>query len=359
MPGTHIVMEDDVALRPFAVLLDPECPPERRAAFADYVGHDLPHFEVWRESLRAEVPGLHPCRVTLVSDEAELRAALSDADAVIVEALPLGEAELDAGPRLRLVQKFGAVVSNIDLDACAKRGVPVAIQRRRTNIAVAEHGFMLLLAIAKRLPLIGGLVTPERFAAIGRPLTPFDRRHTPNANWGRISGLQRLNGARLGLIGFGEIARETALIARGFGMDVVYHQRTRQDSATEADFGVRYGSFEEVMACEAVSVQLPFNAATRGFVDARALALMPEGAILINTARAEIVDRTALVAALNSGRLAGAGFDVLYDEPGKEGDPLLDHPDFLSTPHLAGGSRLNGLADMREMITGMHARLAG
>jgi len=350
-------MEDDVALRPFSVLLDPECPPERRAAFADYMRHDLPDFEIWREALRAEVPGLHPCRVTLVSDEAGLRAALSDADAAIVEALPFGEVELAAGPRLRLVQKFGAVVSNIDLDACAKRDVHVAIQRRRTNIAVAEHGFMLLLALAKRLPLIGGLVTPERFAAIGRPLTPFDRRHTPNANWGRISGLRRLNGARLGLIGFGEIGRETALIARGFEMDVVYHQRNRQDAATEAAFGVRYGSFEEVMACEAVSVQLPFNSATRGFVDARALAHMPEGAILINTARAEIVDRDALLSALASGRLAGAGFDVLYDEPAKEDETLLSRPNFLATPHLAGGSRLNGLADMREMIAGMHAQL--
>lgn len=352
-------MEDDVALRPFAVLLDPDCPAERRAAFADYVRHDLPDFEGWRDALRAEAPGLHPCRVTLVSDEAELRAALADADAAIVEALPFGEAELAAAPRLRLVQKFGAVVSNIDLDACGRRGVPIAIQRRRTNIAVAEHGFMLLLALAKRLPLIGGLVTPEGFAKAGRPLAPFDRRHTPNANWGRISGLRRLHGSKLGLIGFGEIARETALIARGFGMETIYHQRNRQDAATEAAFGARYGSFEEVMACEAVSVQLPYNAATRGFVDARAFAAMPEGAILINTARAEIVDRDALLAALESGRLAGAGFDVLYDEPAKEGDPLLAHPAFLATPHLAGGSRLNGLTDMREMILGMHARLAG
>lgn len=352
-------MEDDVALRPFAVLLDPDCPAERRAAFADYVRHDLPDFEGWREALRAEVPGLHPCRVTLVPDEAELRAALPDADAAIVEALPFGEAELAAAPKLKLVQKFGAVVSNIDLDACARRGVPVAIQRRRTNIAVAEHGFMLLLAVAKRLPLIGGLVTPERFAAIGRPLAPFDRRHTPNANWGRIAGLRRLHGAKLGLLGFGEIGRETALIARGFGLDVVYHQRNRQDSATEAEFGVRYGSFEEVMGCDVLSVQLPFNEKTRGMVDAAALALMPEGAILINTARAEIIDRHALLAALESGRLAGAGVDVLHEEPATEGDPLLAHPNFLATPHLAGGSRMNGLTDMREMILGMHARLAG
>jgi phosphoglycerate dehydrogenase-like enzyme len=351
----HIVVEDDVALRPLTILLDPECSAERVAAYADYVAHDLPDLHGWAEALRDRVPGLVPCRITLVSDQAALRAALPSADVVVVEALRVGAEDLALAPRIRLVQKFGTVTATIDGKALSDRGIPLALLRRRTNIAVAEHGFALLLALAKRLPYIDGLVTPERLATAGAPIRPFDRRHTPNANWGRVTGLRRLQGSSLGLLGFGEIGREAARIGNGFGMDVFYHQRSRQDAATEAEFGVSYATFDDVLCCDAVMIQLPSNAATQGLIDAAALARMRPGALLINTSRAAIVDRDALEAALRSGHLGGVGVDVLHAEPAAEGDPLLSFDNFLATPHLAGGARLNALCDMAEMIEGMHA----
>lgn len=358
MTNPRIVMEDDPALRLFQVILDPDCPPERSAAFADYVRHDLSDFLDWRERLRESVPNLFPCEMIVVGDTRAFEAALRSANIAVVEALPVTAGILDKAPNLRLVQKFGMVLSNIDRTACEDRGIRVNLLRRRTNIAVAEHSFALLLMLAKRLQHVVGMVTSERFAAAGAPLRPYDRRHTPQANWGRVGGLRRLEGANLGLLGLGEIGREVARMGRGFEMNVLYTQRNQLDAVTEAELGVTYRPLEALLGeSDAISIHLPMNGATRGFVGSDAFAAMKRGTVLINTARAEIVDRDALVDALTSGRLAGAGFDVLYAEPAQEGDPLLALPNFVATPHLAGASRMNGLEDMREMITKIAAAI--
>lgn len=349
-----LVVEDDVVLRLVQVVLDPTCPAERCAAFADYMRHDLPDFTGWIGDLRCQLGPLYPATVRMVADQASLHEALPQADAVVVESLTLGPTELDMAPKLRLAQRFGTNLANIDTVACRARGIAVRALRRRTNIAVAEHAFALIAALAKKLNRIDKLVTPERLVAAGHPPASFDRRHTARANWGRISGLMTLHGATLGLFGFGEIGREMARIARGFGMRVLYTQRTRLDAEAEATAEISFATAEELVAAsDVISLHVPLNETTRGLIDAATFSRMKLGALLINTARAPIVDRDALVDALRSGRLGGTGFDVLYAEPTAEDDPLLAFDNVILTPHLAGGSRLNGLADMAEMLGGI------
>ena len=346
-----VVVEEDRVLRLVQILLDPQAPRSRVEGFADYMAHDVADFEQWCGSVRAQAPQLYPSRVRLISTQQELLAELPAADIVIVESLDLGRAELDLAPNLLFVQQFGQQQDNIDAAACAERNIPFKTVRRLTNISVAEHTMTLMLALAKRLPLISGLVTRERLAAARRPFRSFDRTQTANANFGRIEGLRTLRGMRLGLLGFGEIGSEVAAMARAFGMQIYYHKRHRLPAREEQERGVTYCSFDELFArSDFLSVHLPLAEGTRNVVNGRALECMRPGAFLINTSRAEIIDRDALLSAVTTGKLGGVALDVLYEEPLRDDDPLLENDKVLMTPHLAGGTRLNGLTDMAEMI---------
>src|SRR5262249_57842078 len=112
-------------------------------------------------------------------------------------------------------------------------GVKVLTVRRRANIACAEHAFALMLTLARRMHRIGGLSSIEQLAAAKLSYKPFDRRHTPGANWARIPGTRSLNGSTIGIIGLGEIGREIALRAAAFGMNILYFQRTRLPAGEE------------------------------------------------------------------------------------------------------------------------------
>ena len=162
-----ILVEDDVVLRTVGVLLDPETPAERQAAIADYFSVDVPDFYRWRAGLRTGHAHLFPAAVRHIDGQEAFRAALPDADAVVIQNLEVGASELAAAPRLRLVQKFGTDARNIDAEACAHRGVAVRLLRRRVNIAVAEHAFMMMIALAKKLPQIDGRIDLDSLRAAG------------------------------------------------------------------------------------------------------------------------------------------------------------------------------------------------
>lgn len=354
-----IAVEDDKVLRFLQVLLDPATSGERLAVFADYVAHDLDQ-GAWLAAARGRLHGLFPSAVRLIGARDELPAALATADALVVESLAIGEAELAQAPRLRFIQQFGTRAGAIDRAACARRGVVVMTQRRRTNIAVAEHTLALILGLAKQLHRLAGKVTVARIEALGSRYRPYDTRHTGANNFGRFGGVRVIHGLTLGLLGFGEIAREVVPLARAFGLSLQYHCRHRLPAAEEAALGIEYrdwnGLFE---SADILSVHLPLNAATRGSVDAAALERMKPGGWLINTARADIVDQAALAAALGSGRLAAAASDVHYQEPVAADDPLLAFDNFLMTPHYAGGPRQTLLADIEEIAANIRRALAG
>lgn len=354
----NIIVEEDRVLRLVNVVLDPATSPELVAAFGDYVAHDVPAFADWCAQLRRELPVLHPSRVQPADSQQALQAALADADVAFVESLAIGETELALAPRLKVVQQFGTQVDNIDLAACARRGITVRTLRRRTNTAVAEHTMALILSLARRFQYLSGMVTASQLQAAGRPFRSYDRRHVPGANYGRIEDIVQLDGATLGILGLGEIGAEVARRARAFGMQVLYHKRHRLSTADEAAAGVSYRGMEDLFReSDFLSIHLPSDAATAGLVDGRCLEVMKPGAFLVNTSRAAVVRREALLACLDSGRLGGLAMDVHYEEPVAEQDPLLGRPEVLLIPHTAGGSRRNGLADMQEMLCGIEAAL--
>jgi phosphoglycerate dehydrogenase-like enzyme len=355
----RILVEDDDYLRIVPTILDPEASEERRNAIADFVRHDVPDFAGWRRDLWRTLPDLYPATVEFARNQEDLQAKLPLADAVIVESLQIGETELALAPRLAAVAKFGTLVSNIDIAACKKLGVFVAIHARRVNIAVAEHAFTLMIALAKRLCETAKLVDDTALRQAGFDPTPYDRRYTTNSNFGRIPDLRTLNGSTLGIVGMGEIGRNVARRAAAFGMRVTYHQRHRMNASDEDDYAAEYGSLEELIErSDFLSLHLPLNDSTKGILDRRALDRVKRGAILVNVSRARLVDHEALLEALDSGRLGGYGLDVGYEEPASPDEPLLKYKRVILTPHLAVAGRENGLLDMADIFAKLNRAIA-
>lgn len=350
----RIVIEKDPALGLAAVVLDPSRPQDGLRAFADFVAHDEPDFDGWCMRLRARIPGLFPAEMIIVDTPEELKAALADADGAIVESLRIGEEELTGAKKLAFVQKFGGLASNFDAAACQRRGIQIGVQRRRVNIAVAEHGFALMIALAKRLNVLNGLVDDARLRTAGFRPDPFDRRYTVNSNFARVPGLRTLHGSTLGALGLGEVGREVASRAKAFGMTVLYHQRRPLPVNVEEQLGVRHAPLEELLRqSDFISVHLPLSDSTRGFIDRSAFAQMKQGVILVNIARAEIIKYDDLLQALHEKRLGGFGLDTGYKEPASADEPLRSFSEVMLTPHTAPAGRANVLEDMEEMCLKM------
>ena len=262
-----IVVEDDPFTRLIPIILDPDLSDDRRSAFADFMAHDEPDFDGWLERLRARAKELHPAGVRLVLSEQEMRANLGACEVLVVQLFRVTRADVAAAPRLEVIQKFGAGVRNIDVAACAERGVKLLTLRRRANIACAEHIFGLMLTLARKLHQLRGVISIDHLEAAGNPYRPFDRRHTPNGNFGRFGGIRMLNEATLGIIGLGEIGRELAVRAKAFGMRVLYHQRARVPASEKQDLSASYVSLEQLLArSDWVVPQLPGGPATQNLL---------------------------------------------------------------------------------------------
>jgi phosphoglycerate dehydrogenase-like enzyme len=354
-----LIVEDDVWMRLIGVVLDPTTNHERRAAFADFMSPDLPDFRAWCDKVKTAAKSLYPSEVRLVKSQDELHDNLGAAEAIVTESLKIGAEELALAPRLKVVHKYGAILRNIDVTACASRRIKVLAVRRRANISCAEHAFALMLMLARRMNELNGLISIEQIFVDGRTYTPFDTRHTPGANWGRFSGLRSLNESTLGIIGLGEIGREIAVRAGAFGMTTRYFQRTRLSQDEERALNVSYRPLDRLLAdSDWIIPQLPLDASTLGIIDRERLNLMKHGACIVNVSRAELIDRDALLNVLRSGHLGGFALDPLYEEPGRPDDELLSFDNVILTPHMAGSPRFNGLQDIEDIIEGLVGALA-
>jgi phosphoglycerate dehydrogenase-like enzyme len=349
--GPVLVVEDDRFLRVVGIVLDPTTPTERTAAFADFFAHDERDFEGYCKRVRARAPALYPAQVRLVTSTNQMRLQLPGSQILIVESLPVGRDELEIGRSLVAVQKFGSRPRNIDLQACGSHNVKVLTIRRRANIACAEVAFTLMLSLAKKMHRLTNRISTDQLARVGYSYKPFDRRHTPNSNWARITGLRMLNESTIGIIGMGEIGREIAIRAAAFGMRILYFQRTRLSEQDERDLQASYAPLPRLLAeSDWVVPQLPEGPATKGMIDRTRIAQMKAGACLINVSRADVVDRTSLIAALKSGRLGGFALDPLYEEPGHSDDELLKFDNVVMLPHIAAQPRTNALNDLADMM---------
>ena len=232
----------------------------------------------------------------------ELHAAVAGADA-LVTLIPdrIDDAVLAAaGPSLRVVSTVAAGYDNLDVDAAARRGVVVTNTPGVLTEATADLAMALILMTTRRLG------EGERLVRAGRP-------------WGWDLGFMLgtgLQGATLGLVGFGRIARATARRARAAGMEIRYTARHRADPEAEGEAAAGHRPLEALLGeSDVVSLHVPLTPETRHLIDAAALRRMRPGAHLVNTARGPIVDEAALAEALTDGVIAGAGLDVFEDEP--------------------------------------------
>ncbi len=229
-----------------------------------------------------------------------------------------------AGPGLRVVSNLAVGYDNIDVAACARRGVAVGNTPGVLTEATADLAFALLLATARRLPESAALVTEDRWLT-----------------WDPLLLLGRdVSGATLGIVGFGRIGREVARRARGFGMRILAHSRRRAPDDVYRETGAEPVDLDTLLAeSEFVSIHVNLSADTWHLIGAEALARMRPGAILINTSRGPVVDQTALAEALRTGHLFAAGLDVTDPEPMRADDPLLSLPNCLVVPHIGSATQ--------------------
>ena len=226
-----------------------------------------------------------------------------------------------AAPKLKLVQLTSAGYDRVDIEAARKARVPVANNGGANSVAVAEHAVMLMLAVHKKLVyhhlnVVNGTWRQSDFASIRT---------------------YELEGKRLGIVGLGNIGKKVARRVRGFDMDVRYYDVVRLTADQEDTLGVRFALFTELLrTSDVVTLHVPLNDVTRKMISSRQLGMMKKTAILINTCRGPVVDEDALHQALTAGTIAGAGLDVMVEEPPKKSHPLLSLPNITFSPHSAG-----------------------
>jgi D-3-phosphoglycerate dehydrogenase / 2-oxoglutarate reductase len=273
-------------------------------------------------------PSLDPAVAALKRLDPQLRMAKSasaedilavahDADAVLVTYAKLPGELLEEFTRCKVIGRFGLGVDNIDIPAAARLGIAVTYVPDYCLHEVSDHAMALLLALARKIPFSNRLVQSGRWEV--PPIVP----------------LRRLEGQVLGLIGFGNIPRAIAPKAKAFGLRVMSYDPYVSATAMKA-LGVEATSFEDLLGrSDFVSIHAPLLPATRSLMNAAAFARMKKGAFVVNTARGPLIDEPALVAALDSGHLAGAALDVVAVEPLAADSPLLGRDNVILTPHTA------------------------
>lgn len=245
-----------------------------------------------------------------------------DVDVLLLRDVPVPAEVMAAGPRIKLLQRYGHHVVGVDLAHARAKGIYVARIPSSVGGAsrdVAEHAFFLLLAVAKRYRRAAATLLARE---VGKPTTTS------------------VTGKTLCLVGVGSTGTELASLASGFGMHLIAIKRTVSPEIQRA-LGLEFLGDESKLAealarADFVSIHLPLEPATRNYVDRAFLAKMRRGSFLINIARGPIVDQDALREALESGHLAGAGLDVFRDEPIDPKDPILALDNVIATPHHAG-----------------------
>lgn len=269
-------------------------------------------------------------------DPDKLVAAMQDTDVLVPTVTDKLTKDIlsKAGDRLKLIASFGTGVDHIDLAAAKARGITVTNTPGVLSEDTADVAMALILSVPRRL------VEGDSRARSGNW-----------TGWSPTGMLgHRINGKRLGIIGMGQIGQAIARRARGFGMSVHYHNRKAVHPVIEAELEATYwDNLDEMLRrMDIVSVNCPFTEATKGLVSAERLALMPEHAYLVNTARGEIVDEQALAHALETGAIAGAGLDVYADEPSiPEGLRARDNVVLL--PHI-GSATIEGRHAMGDKV---------
>ena len=259
--------------------------------------------------------------------------AAAEAEYYLGFARQMGGEFFRAMPKLRLVQLTSAGYDRVDIEAARKAAVPVATNGGANAIAVSEHTILLMLAVYKRLVRYHNDVVAGKW-------------RSPNQAEGRV---YELSGKTLGIVGLGNIGKKVARRAAAFDMSVQYYDIARLNEDQEDALGARFVLFEELLrTSDVVSLHVPLTDSTRSLLGSKEFALMKPTAILVNTCRGPVVDETALHHALTKGQIAGAGLDVLIEEPPPANHPIFSLPNVTLTPHSAGPTWENWTARFRN-----------
>jgi glycerate dehydrogenase len=269
---------------------------------------------------------------------------LDHASIAICNKLQLRAEALSQLPELKLIAVAATGVDNVDLAYCRSHNIAVCNTRGYAVSSLPEHALMLMLALRRNLIAYRNDVKAGRWHA-ARQFCLLDHP------------IVDLQGTTLGIVGFGTLGRSMAQLGRAIGMEVIVAER-KNSIDVRAD---RVSFIEALRSSDVISLHCPLTDETRNLIGADELQQMKPGAILINTARGGLIDDHALLDALQSGRLAGAGIDVLRNEPPRDGSPLLDVdlPNLIVTPHNAWASRqaMQTLAD--QLIDNLEAFVRG
>ena len=270
--------------------------------------------------------------------------AAADAEFYMGLARNMGGEFFRSAPKLKLVQLLSAGYDRVDVEAARKAKVPVSNNGGANAIAVAEHTVLLMLAVLKQL------VRFHQDVVAGKWRPPASSE----------SPVYELSARTVGIIGLGNIGKKVARRAAAFDARVQYHDILRLTEAEEDALGVRFVLLNELLrTSDIVTLHVPLNDSTRGMIGARELSQMKSGAILVNTCRGPVVDENALYEALKGKRLAGAGLDVLVEEPPAKHHPLFTLPNVTLTPHSAGPTWENWTARFRNGFDNIERVAAG
>ncbi len=250
--------------------------------------------------------------------EVEALMASHPVDAVISRTVPLSARAIASCPTLKVISKHGVGVSNIDVAAATARGIPVYVTPGANAQSVAELTIALMLGAARKIALLD--------------------RETRAGHWLRAQDGLQLGGRTLGLVGFGQVGRRVAQVALALGMTVRAYDPALDENALPT--GVRRtATLDELLAdTDVLSLHVPLTLRTRGLLGAREFARLRRGAIVVNTARGEVIDEAALLQALQEGQLFAAGLDTMAQEPLPANSALAAHPQVILTPHVGAST---------------------
>ena len=231
---------------------------------------------------------------------------------------PFTRAVFEAANGLRIISKNGAGYDSVDLESATAHGVALMVTNGANADAVAEHSLALMLALRRELPR-------------------FDAGLRKGVWKNPAYQAKDFRGSMVGIVGYGQIGRRTALMAQACGASVLVHSRSRRELPPGMEW---VGSLAALLPrVDILSLHCPLTEETRGMIGASELALMKPGGYLVNTSRGNLVDEPALIAALKDGRLAGAGLDVYMQEPADASNPLFALANVIVTPHVASSTR--------------------
>ena len=247
----------------------------------------------------------------------DIVAVAKDADAVLVTYAKLTREVLTQFTRCKAIGRFGLGVDNIDLPTAKEKGIAVNYVPDYCIREVSDHAMALLLSLIRKIPLSNKLVQSGRWEMPA------------------VVPIRRIEGTVLGLIGFGHIPRLVAPKAQAFGIKVIAHDPFAKPEIFKAANVESVDLDTLFKTSDYVSVHAPLLPATRGMMNAAAFAKMKKGAYIVNTARGPLIDEPALIAALDSGQIGGAGLDVVAAEPLAKDSPLLGRDNVIISPHTA------------------------